>query len=132
MGAWGHQPFENDAAHDWLSEAEADVGAIEGAFERAREASYLDVDDGSSAVAAAAIVAAAADGEMSALPERAGALAGGLTVDASLRASAVTALDVVLGESSELRSLWDGDAKWRATIESVRKRLETPTVAPSK
>ena len=52
--------------------------------------------------------------------------------DAALFEQARQTLDAVLAETSELCELWEGDPKWRASIESVRQRLETPTVAPSK
>jgi Domain of unknown function (DUF4259) len=126
MGAWSDKPFDNDSALDWLSAAD-DVGALESAFETALSASYLDVDDGSSAVAAAAVVAAAFDGNVSELPADARALAGDVKVDAKLRAHAVEALDRVLGPASELASLWGeggNDSDFRRGIEQLRARLQ--------
>lgn len=126
MGAWGDKPFDNDSALDWLSAAADDVGALERAFETALSASYLDVDDGSPAVAAAAVVAAAFDGNVAELPAPARALAGEVRADAKLRAHAVEALDRVLAPESELASLWgEGgeDSDFRRGIEQLRTRL---------
>ena len=61
MGAWGSGPFDNDDAADLLSEL-AGMGPA-GRAQRVQTAltlpdGYLQVDDGSMAVAAAALVAA--------------------------------------------------------------------------
>jgi len=125
MGAWGEGPFDNDSALDWLSEAADDAEAIEQAFDATLDADYLEVDDGSAAVAAAAVVAAAVDGDVSALPDDARALAGNVVADAKLRARAVEALERVLAPASELSELWDegGDGGFRRRIEQLRTRL---------
>lgn len=127
MGAWGHAPFENDAALDWMSWAEDDTNAaIHAALRRAVATGYLDVDEGSAAVAAAAIVAAAYDGDVESLPETVAALVDEWQSDEAATELALDALTAVLGPQSELASLWGegtgGDA-WKATIEELRKRL---------
>ena len=126
MGAWGEGPFENDSAMDWLSAATENPGALPTAFDATREADYLDVDDGSVAVAAAAVVAAAVDGDVSGLPDDARDLAVEITAAALLRARAVEALDRVVAAKSELASLWgegSGGAGFRHRIEQLRSRL---------
>jgi hypothetical protein len=125
MGAWGHEPFANDAALDWLASAERDDALLRMAFDVACDSPYLEVDEGSSAVAAAAILAAAVDGNAAALPEAAQQLAQRIDADRSTRARAVDAVDAVLSESSELRALWDeGDGSaWRDCVAGIRARI---------
>ncbi len=130
MGAWGHAVFDNDAALDWLADAASRGAAVvaAGAFEAA-DGDYLDVDAGSSLIAAAALVAAALDGDETDLPPSARALLqdGRAVADlANLGAQAAAGLRRVLLPSSELASLWksgqEGDA-WRASIERLIARL---------
>jgi hypothetical protein len=104
MGAWGHEPFANDAALDWLASAEDDDSRVPEAFDLACTSPYLETDEGASAVAAAAIVAAAIDGNTAGLPEGAQQLAHRLQVNGPLRARALQAIDAVVSERSELRS----------------------------
>lgn len=74
MGAWGHEPFSNDNAMDWLNEmldAEDDEPLIEALGEVAgtEPDEYLDADLGSIALAAAALVTALGGHEVTDLPE---------------------------------------------------------------
>lgn len=74
MGAWGHEPFSNDDAMDWLNEmldAEDDEPLIEalGEVAGAEPGEYLDADLGSIALAAAALVAALGGYDDGHLPE---------------------------------------------------------------
>ena len=61
MGAWGHGSFQNDSAMDWLDELPgSDRAMVREALERVVGASgYVEVDDGSAALAAAELIAAA-------------------------------------------------------------------------
>lgn len=61
MGAWGHGSFENDSAMDWLGQiVGGDPSIVRAALEYVVVASgHIDVDDGSVALAAAELVAAA-------------------------------------------------------------------------
>jgi hypothetical protein len=127
MGAWDDGPFGNDSALDWLAEAADDPGALESAFEATLDADYLEVDEGSAAVAAAAIVAAAFDGDLSGLPRDARAVVSNISMSAELRARAVKALERVLGPESELASLWGeggGESGFHKHIEQLRTRLK--------
>ncbi len=77
MGAWGHGVFENDDAADWIYEFRAEgvaavVGTLEVAAERS-EGEMLDAGEGAAGLAAASLVAAARDGDFSALSELAAA-----------------------------------------------------------
>ena len=120
MGAWGSGPFENDDAMDFVGDL-AD-GSTADLVAQLREAlalpdDYVESPEGSSAVAAAALIAA-----------RRGYDADNLTVadllaahpfDADdLRSMAVTALATVAGDDSELMELWD-EAGLRDAVEAV-------------
>jgi hypothetical protein len=99
-------------------------GTLDAAFDAASSVD-LDLDEGAAAVAAAAIVAAAFDGEVSDLDDEARALSGAVVADARLRARAVEALDRVLAPKSELASLWgNGGARFRHRVEQLRTRLK--------
>ncbi|MDR2255444.1 MAG: DUF4259 domain-containing protein [Arthrobacter sp.] len=134
MGAWGHEPFENDAAMDWAADLE-DSGGLEplrAALASAVEPGGVEeADAGSEAVAAAAALARlghAFEGVTGALPgevtEWAADLRAGL--DPQLAGLAVRALEAVLrGEESELAELWDEaeDPAWREHTEALRDWL---------
>jgi hypothetical protein len=130
MGAWGHETFENDAALDWLGDL------VEGApalfrdalsyVQRAEPDTYLDVDDGCAALAAAELVAAARTGQRERLPAGAARWLtdNGDAIRPDDAALARAAVDRVL-ERSELQELWDdadGD-QWRASVAELLRRL---------
>ncbi|QKG23505.1 DUF4259 domain-containing protein [Actinomadura verrucosospora] len=131
MGTWDTSPFGNDTAADFAGDlddlpAEDRPEAIRKALSAAvRETDYLDSHEGVQAVAAAAIVAAqcpngrpvdAIYGPDEPVPP----------LPADLRPLALTALDQVVADTSELRQLWD-DAEhaqeWRTEINHLRKAL---------
>ncbi len=85
-------------------------------------AGYHEVDEASAAVAAAALVAATVDGDVSAVPPKLRDLLEGLAPTSATRALAVEALGAVLGSSSELSSLWSHDPAWRKAIEALAGR----------
>jgi hypothetical protein len=60
-GAWGEGSFENDASLDWVSECTRSAGAklVSATLNAALKAEYLEAPEGSAAVAAAEVVAAA-------------------------------------------------------------------------
>jgi hypothetical protein len=59
MGAWGFQAFENDDALDWLEELEVGGAEVVRQGLNAVADGYIEAPDGSVAVAAAEITAAA-------------------------------------------------------------------------
>jgi hypothetical protein len=138
MGTWGMDPFSNDAAADLLSaleDLEDDEPAA--ALEQLRLAligtagndAYLEVDDGQAAVAAAAILAAQRPGgprlDPSLMPASLAA-GGGFDVPDELARLALVALDRVVGERSELRSLWKeggGLEEFLGTLAPLRAAL---------
>lgn len=132
MGAWGIGAFENDDAMDWVWGLDGDnaddvVAEAVRTVEHARAGSYLEVTDGANAIAAATIVASAADGDTDDLPPEAiEYLKRAESPDEELVASAIAALDRVTGEGSEVAELWDESddgPEWRERIARLRARL---------
>ncbi len=128
MGTWDIGPFDNDTAADFSYDVDSapegkKAEVLRAAFREVTETGddYLDADLAVEAVAAAALVASQCPGgepvTTSYGPEKP---LGELPVE--LRAEAVTALDRVLAEPSELLELWeesDGEA-WKAGIRKLR------------
>lgn len=127
MGAWGEKAFQNDSALDWLAELEkSGVAGLRVMLTRIADTDEpIDVDDGSAAIAAAEIVAAALGGGTDRLPPEAslwltrnpGALHqddGALARDAAER---------VLAEDSELAMLWAENGADNPWLEHVRELL---------
>lgn len=140
MGAWGTGPFDNDAAGDLLVELRSGPGRIIGrslrAVAKAKPGTYLEVDEGGAAWAAAELVAAAFgygldDAE---LPDDAAELLESLRPTSASRTLALAALPRLLDPaSSELAELWaesDDEAAWRARVEDTRRRLEAAEAGP--
>lgn len=136
MGAWGHEPFSNDDAMDWLHDmldAEDDEPLIEalGEVASAEPDEYLDGDSGSIAVAAAAFVTALGGHELDELPEDlvdwidaqdADVLQELYEKHAPVARAALARVLV----NSELVDLWEesgDDQSWRHQIESLDAAL---------
>lgn len=130
MGTWGHGTFQNDDALDLLDDVtdggdEAMLRAtLDTAIEQAGES--LEAPEGSSALAAAEIVAALRGRPAADLPDEAvDWVRGRPAPDDMLVARARQAVDAVLTDS-ELRDLWmeaDELPGWQATVEELRERL---------
>jgi len=127
-GAWGSGSFENDDALDWVSECvkSTSVAPVLAAFQ-ATTAKYIETPEGSKAVAAAEVVAAALGKPDPQLPPALLAWsqrhAGALT---NLAPSAHAALGRVLDpKASELRQLWaEGKPnKWPEAITNLQSRV---------
>ncbi len=128
MGAWGYKSFDNDDACDWLDDLQDsdDLALLADTF-TAADTDYLEAPDGSCILAAAEILLALL-GRGRALPEEAQEW-----VDshaelnaALLKPAALTALEMLLGENSELDELWsesDEHALWRADVQEMMDRL---------
>ena len=123
MGAWGADPFENDDAADWR------YLLLDGGGTEVVAAALADPSEegetAACAVAAAALVAAGVDLQVTLPDDMVGWLAAQDHV--ALRALAplaVTALDRVLA-GSELRELWDesGVDDWHAVVQGLRDGL---------
>jgi len=108
MGSWDSGAFDNDDAQDFLvvlekAAPEQRTARVVRALQVAVTSSYLDVDDGNTAVAAAALVAAAFSGQ----PTEDDSLRAQLPpVTSQTAALAADALDRILDvTSSEWRQL---------------------------
>jgi Domain of unknown function (DUF4259) len=138
MGAWGHAPFDNDDAADWVADLERapDDELLERTLTAVAAAGadeYVEEPDGASAIAAAEVVAAALTGSRDRLeaggPFAEGAVAWvearGAGVRPELAGLALTALRRVR-DKSELRELWDdaGADDWLAELAALEGRLE--------
>lgn len=135
MGAWGIGPFENDDAADFLGDLvdSSEPGPlIATALADATDATGdLDSPEASIAIAAAAVVAMSRTGEeLDGIDEdEAGeiaALSFTPTGADALASAAISALDRVVADGSELLGLWDeaGEAtRWRATLDPIRAAL---------
>lgn len=123
MGTWDSGPFDNDAASDWASDLQDASPENRAAVVRSAltlEEGYLDVDDGQAAVAAVAVVAVIS-GTAVQPADWPDFLAGSDTLHLpdDLRDMAVTALDRVTDEDSELHGLWTDSGSnddWDAQI----------------
>jgi hypothetical protein len=134
MGAWGHGSFENDDAADWVSDFEANgVSAVVSVLEHVTqlgEDEYLEAPEASMAVAAAEMVAAARDGDLSALPSdnerKALSRHQAALRDPQLVALARQAVERVL-QQSELKDLWSEsgtpDPSWLNVMGTLSSRL---------
>lgn len=127
MAEWGPRSFENDDAADWMYELEAGtIGALRRALDIAT-LRYLEVREGSVAIAAAEVVAAALGRPSPALPDFAADWVREHANDVSDQEilMAEAALDRVLGEYSELRAVWikAPEAGWERNVQELRQRL---------
>ncbi len=127
MAEWGAGPFENDDAADWVYELEESprLSTLQRALDVATMR-YVEVREGSVAVAAAEVVAATL-GTGRPLPQRATDWLRDNAPEVSDQevALAISAVDRVLGDGSELRALWarSPDAGWEDATRELRHRL---------
>ena len=135
MATWGTEPFENDDASDWATELEegdlrAQLFAAVGAAADWPVDDVLDIWDGSSAVAAAQVIAHLLGKEplthtaklARVLEKKA------FTPDGELVQEALLALDRVQDAESELQSYWAESkdyAQWQAVVARIRGALAT-------
>jgi hypothetical protein len=142
MGAWGNRTFQNDAAPDWLSEAESrGIEAVRDALTLATmtpDDGYLDADDGASAIAAAELLAAASGHGKERLPARALSWLDRVSevVGADDLALARRAVERVVARNSELAALWaehGPESGWHEQVRALLRKLpesSAPAVAP--
>lgn len=127
MGAWVASAFENDDALDWISELEGGTVDLVRFALAVTKSDYLESPDGSVAIAAAEVVAAAVGSPAVSLPAS-------VTRWVDARGASIADTDVVLalaalarvtGENSELAELWaeGNDREWSQSVEDLRSRL---------
>ena len=128
MGAWGAGPFDNDDAADWVTVFERDpTGETVRAALAIDGDHYLDLPEGSAAVAAE-VVAASLGQPGGYLPDTVAVWASehGGELGAADAALSLAALDAVVGDQSALRGLWaedPPDARWLESVADLRRRL---------
>jgi hypothetical protein len=132
MGAWGCGSFENDDAADWVYELESSgVAAVALALVHVSsiaEDEYLEAPEASAAIAAAEIVAAARDGDLSKLSETAREAFvrhRESLVASHLSEPARRALERIRRQS-ELKELWEESEEgeiWSRQVDSLSRRL---------
>jgi hypothetical protein len=129
-GAWGTGSFDNDDALDWADECtrSTSVASLVTAFDAAVRNKYVEAPDGSRAVAAAEVVAAALGKPNPKLPSglRAWVQRQPSANLASLAPQARAALARVLDpKASELRQLWSEGKpnKWPEVVAELQSRL---------
>jgi hypothetical protein len=131
MGAWDASSFGYDAAMDWVAELErtgapAVTDALAAAVE---EDEYLGAPEAEEAIAAAEFVAAATGQPTPNLPGavQAWIASNPAALSANQAQLALSALDCVASDESELHELWVEDAEdpdWSASVADLRQRLE--------
>jgi hypothetical protein len=132
MGAWGYGSFENDDAADWVYEFESSgVEAAASALEHVSNMAddeYLEAPEASAAIAAAEIVAAARDGDLSKLSENASetfARHRQSLIGSQLLEPARRAVERILRQS-ELKDLWEQSEQgemWSRGMDNLSLRL---------
>ena len=144
MGTWGAGSFDNDVASDWAADLAdgGDIAMVRDALVTAARCpadEELGSEEGTQALAAAEVVAAAAGRPLRAIPmgssgphALAWARDRGAAGKADLVELALEAVDRVEGPASELRELWSaeedqGDGasarEWFAAVDDLRDRL---------
>jgi hypothetical protein len=130
MGALGYGSFENDDAADWVHEFESSgVAAATLALEHVSniaEDEYLEAPEASPAIAAAEIVAAARDGDLSKLSENARIAFfrhREFLIGSQLLEPACRAVERILRQS-ELKELWEEEGEiWSGEMNILSLRL---------
>lgn len=134
MGAWGHEPFANDDAADFVGDLEAthDLHWVAETIDVLLEESddYVPMDLAAAALAACEVVARMKGnwGRRDAASERVDRWveAHPQKVPSRLVKRAVKAIDRILDDDSELRELWyegaAGDA-WKESVADLRRRV---------
>ena len=132
MGAWGTGSFDNDTALDWVFELEKtdDLSLVESTIESALDEEYIDSDIGAEVLVAIEVLARLkgnfgkedpyskdADKWVKAHP---------LKVENPLLQKAKEAIDMILGDKSELKELWeevDEYNAWSSEVLDLKDRL---------
>lgn len=128
MGAEGSKTFENDDASDWLSGFESDgAPSVQAALNAVLELDandYVQATEAACAIAAAEVVAAAKDGDVSRLPEeyRDAIREHGEEIE-EFGKPAQRALNRVL-RNSELKDLWEEQGELEAWQDDLREIIE--------
>ncbi len=130
MGAWGIKTFENDDASDWIYDLEktADLSLIESTLRLSRD-DYLQSPDACNILAAAEVVLALRGKARPGFPEDAASwVSGNSSLDAApLNDLAISAVEKVLSEESELNELWQETEDfddWKNDVLGIKSALQ--------
>lgn len=134
MGAWGTGIFDNDTACDWaytLEESD-DLSVVEESLEKVISAGseYLEAPDAEEALAAAEVIARLQGncGDRNAYTETIDKWVSGreLKVSPELARKALSAIERVLTEPSEILELWNESEEldaWKASVSNLSSRI---------
>lgn len=131
MGTWGVKTFDNDSTSDWLLDLEKtdDASLLEEALD-IESTEYLEAPAGELALAAAEIVNGIANSPRGTLPAEAIAWIDrhkNLDVS-SLVPKAITLIDRVLSDASELKELWIENEEdfpaWETDVKDLQTKLK--------
>ena len=129
-GAWGEGSFENDDALDWVAECTnaKSIEPVSLALESVLKGGYIEAPQGSAAIAAAEVVAAAIGKPSSKFPPELQAWVKRMPTKklAQLAPTAKKALARIKDtKSSELKQLWSEGKQnhWSAVIVELESRL---------
>ncbi len=132
MGAWGYRIFDNDSAADWafsLAESQG-TALISNTIDRVFEEDYIDADVASEGLAAMEAVASLLNrpGESSVYSEPMAAWMqkNKIEIPTQLVEKSIKAIDLILGDRSELHELWldsEYPKQWEQEVLNLRQRL---------
>lgn len=133
MGAWDATSFGNDTANDWaygLEECD-DLSYIETAIQKILDAGddYIERPDAEEVIAAAEVVAwlrgrsTPVNGYTKKIAEWTAAHP--IQPPPGLIQKALSALDRIEQQPSELLDLWEGSTEWIASLADLRSRLRS-------
>jgi hypothetical protein len=126
MGAWGHKSFENDTVMDWtyLLEDSNDLALIEKTLNKFN-IEYLEEYEGCPILGACEIILTLHGKGRVELPEEADKwVKRNQALDATyLNKIALSAIDKILSEESELFELWEDNEDWLADVKDLKKRF---------
>ena len=131
MGAWDATSFGNDTANDWAYGLEEcnDLSYIDTTLQKILDAGsdYIEGPDAEEAIAAAEVLAwlLGRPTPVNAYTEKVAAWVAAHPIHptAALTQKALSAIERIQGESSELPELWEEDADWAASMTDLRTRL---------
>jgi hypothetical protein len=129
-GAWGESSFENDDALDWVAECTQSKGIapVTRVLDKALKAEYIEAPEGSAAVVAAEVVAAALGKPSAKLPPELRAWIQRQQPDKLAQLAPIAKRVLVRIQDpkvSELQQLWSEgkQSKWPAAIAELSARL---------
>jgi hypothetical protein len=133
MGTWGVLAFDNDNANDWAYDLDGvhDLSLVESTFAQVESvgAGNLEAPIGENALAACEVLARlrGRPGYQNAYTEKVDSWVAAHKIEppAGLIKRGNEAINLVLGDNSELRDLWEevGEDEWQVAVADLRTRL---------